>query len=85
MAVDSSEELSRRRFDGIWRVDHLETGIRSDPKRDSRDNRAGLHDSIRTGSRHLHPVRARLILAFIILNAGAVGGVFAVLLQGRPG
>lgn len=86
MVVDSQEELQRRRLDGLWRVGHLETGVRTNPKRYAGDHRAGMYDPVRPGGRHLHPLRARLTLAYIILNIGAVGGIFAVILQqGRLG
>lgn len=85
MVVDSQEELQRRRLDGFWRVGHLETGVRTNPKRHTGDHRAGVHDPVRKSGGPLHPVRARLTLAYIVLNVGAVGGILAILIQGRPG
>jgi hypothetical protein len=72
MALEHSNELQRYSPNGVRRMGYLEAGVQPEPERISGSGRSSMHDSVGQGSRHLHPVRAWLIIGFIIFNIGAV-------------
>lgn len=83
MALESKAELPGRSFAGLRRMGDLEAGICAEPERIPGPRRSRLHDPFRKGRHHIHTLRDCLILAFITLSAGAVGGTFLIIAQ-RP-
>lgn len=81
MAFDSAEDIQRYNPSGIWRMDHLETSQRSDPKRVSVDDRLLAHGSSSKIGHYQDIVRAWLIL--LIFSASAPAAVIQVFFWGH--
>jgi len=79
VAINPSAELSGRRADGFWGLDHMDRGIYESAQRNPDSRRGVVHATFGASGHHIHPLRAWIILGIVSPTGVAATAAFATI------